>query len=123
MPGFKATKDQVLLLGGNTSGNYKIKPLLVHHSANPKGLKRYSKTHLPVIYTSNKKVWVTSALFTYWLSVHSIPEWMKYCSKQNLEFEILLVIDNAPSHPSNFNDLGNKNLKVVFLLPNTIALL
>lgn len=123
-PGFKAAKDRVtLLVGGNASGDYKMKPLLVHRSANPRALKGYSKAHLPVIYTSNKKAWITSALFTQWLSVHAIPEWREYCAKQNLEFKILLVIDNAPAHPSNINDLGNKNIKVVFLPPNTTALL
>jgi hypothetical protein len=35
-PGFKASKDHcTLLLGGNTSGDYKIKPLMVYHSRKP----------------------------------------------------------------------------------------
>jgi hypothetical protein len=34
-PGFKASKDRcTLLLGGNASEDYKIKPLMVHHSEN-----------------------------------------------------------------------------------------
>ena len=67
-----------------------------------------SKTELAVIYTSNKKAWVTRALFIQWLSVQTIPEWREYCAKQNLECKILLVIDNIPDCPFNLNDLGNK---------------
>jgi hypothetical protein len=38
-PGFKASKDRLtLLLGGNVSGEYKTKPLMVYHSENPRAL-------------------------------------------------------------------------------------
>lgn len=54
-PGFKAAKDRLtLLLGGNASGDFKLKPLLVYHSKNPRAMKGISKSTLPVIWQSNK---------------------------------------------------------------------
>jgi hypothetical protein len=48
--GFKASKDLcTLLLSGNTSGDYGIKPLMVYHSENSRTLKGYSKEGLPVV--------------------------------------------------------------------------
>jgi len=57
--GFKAAKDRLtLLLGGNASGDFKLKPLLVYHSI--------SKSTLPVIWESNNRSWITMKIFQYW---------------------------------------------------------
>lgn len=44
--------------------------------------------------------------------LHSTSE--KYLEKKGLEFKILLLIDNVPSHPESIC-YENKNFKVVFL--------
>ena len=122
-PGFKAAKDRVtLLLGGNASGDCKMKPLLISRAANPRALKGYSKEHLPVIYKNNKKAWITGSMFNQWLTVYAAPFWKDYCAKENIDFKILLLLDNAPAHPPNLDDLHD-NIKVVFLPPNTTALI
>lgn len=47
-PGFKVSKDRLtLVLGGNTAGDFKLKPLLMYHSENPRVFKNISKTTLP----------------------------------------------------------------------------
>ncbi|XP_066976046.1 tigger transposable element-derived protein 1-like [Macrobrachium rosenbergii] len=122
MPGFKAYKDRLtLLLGGNVAG-YKLKPLMVYHSENPRALKRIDKHTLPVHYCHNKNAWMTAMLFEDWFVRCFIPEVKDYCRENKIPFKILLILDNAPGHPQNIGDI-NENVKVVFLPPNTISLI
>lgn len=64
----------------------------------------------------------------YWLSFQllatdfAVPARKKYCEKENLIFKILLLIDNAPSHPIHLDEL-DENVKVIFIPPNTTALM
>ncbi|XP_066450519.1 tigger transposable element-derived protein 1-like [Eleutherodactylus coqui] len=123
MPGFKPAKDRLtLLLGGNAAGDMKIKPLLVYHAENPRALKNIAKASLPVVWKSNRKAWVTLAMFQDWFYHHFIPEVERYCRDKNIPFNILLLLDNAPGHPPFLDDF-HANVKVVFLPPNTTFLL
>ncbi|XP_038669700.1 tigger transposable element-derived protein 1-like [Scyliorhinus canicula] len=121
-PGFKAAKDRLtVLLGGNAAGDFKFKPLVVHHSETPRALRGYSKEHR-VIWRSNKKAWMTGALFQEWFSLCAIPAWRDYCARENIAFKILLLLDNCPGHPINLDDLS-ENVKVIFLPPNVTSLI
>ncbi|XP_066428508.1 tigger transposable element-derived protein 1-like [Eleutherodactylus coqui] len=123
MPGFKPAKDRLtLLLGGNTAGDMKIKPLLMYHAENPRALKNIAKASLPVVWKSNRKAWVTLAMFQDWFYHQFIPEVEQYFRDKNIPFNILLLLDNAPGHPP-FLDGFHANVKVVFLPPNTTSLL
>ena len=54
-PGSKVLKERVtLLFGANASGCYRLKPLLIGKSKNPRAFKK-AKGPLPVIYRANKK--------------------------------------------------------------------
>lgn len=121
--GFKAHKDRLtLLLGGNASGDAKLPPLLVYRSENPRALKNINKSELPVIWKSNKKAWITKSLFTDWFTSSFVPFVIKFNEENNLENKALLVLDNAPGHPLNLEELY-PNIKVLFLPPNTTPIL
>ena len=62
-PGFKTSKDRLtLLLGTSAANEFKLKPMLIYHSANPRAIKRQNT--LPVLYKWNNKAWMTAHLFT-----------------------------------------------------------
>ena len=65
---------------------------------------------LPVMWRSNGNTWTTTTLFTEWL--YLINKIMK-ASNRN----ILLFIDNAPSHP----DLKLSNIQLKYFPPNMTA--
>jgi hypothetical protein len=123
MPGYKAAKDRLtLLLGANAASDCKLKPLLVYRAENPRALKCLVKGTLPVIWISNSKACVTATIFEDWFSHHSAPEVKTYCADNNLPFKALLILDNAPSHPPILQH-HHPNTEIVFLPPNTTALL
>ncbi|XP_042235751.1 tigger transposable element-derived protein 1-like, partial [Homarus americanus] len=124
-PGFKAAKDRVtvtVLLGANASGDLKLKPVLVYHSVNPRALKGYIKSNLGIHFWSSKKGWMTGQIFSDLLVDVFENVFKKYCKKKNIDFKILLILDNAPSHPPTVAELSD-NIKVLFLPPNTTSLL
>jgi hypothetical protein len=58
VPDFKASKVRLtLLLGTNAPGEFKLKPVIIYHSKNPRALKNYTKYTLPVLCKWNNKAW------------------------------------------------------------------
>ncbi|XP_045132195.1 tigger transposable element-derived protein 1-like [Portunus trituberculatus] len=121
-PGHKASKDRVTLLLGSAAGDFKLKLLLVYQAENPRALKGIWKSQLPVIWKANKKAWVTLAVFEDWFINYFVPRVEWYLASKGIPFKVLLVLDNAPGHPAHLGDF-NPNVKVVYLPPNTTALL
>ena len=122
-PGFKVSKDRLtLLLGGNAEGDLKLNPLLIYKSENPRALKHCDKNTLPVIWRSNKRAWVTAKIFEDYFKNYFCPTVEEYFKQQNLSNKALLILDNAPGHPESLKGM-NENVEVMFLPPNTTALL
>nr|XP_045377768.1 tigger transposable element-derived protein 1-like [Camelus bactrianus] len=113
-PGPKASKDHLtLLLGGNAAGDFKLKPLLVYPSENPRALRGCSKASLPVVWRSNRNDWLTPSIF---------QEWFTGCFCPAVENRALLLLDSAPCHPAHLGGLS-AHVRVEFLPKNTSALI
>jgi len=129
LPGHKPMKDRfTLLMCGNASGDFKVKPLLVYHSDNPRVFKRNNvmKSKLPVMWRANAKAWVTRKVFTEWMLEVFAPSVKKYLQEKGLPLKCLLLLDNAPAHPPDLEaDLVKEFdfIQVKFLPPNTTPIL
>ncbi|XP_071497446.1 tigger transposable element-derived protein 4-like [Diadema antillarum] len=106
--GGKQQKTRVtVLVCANMDGSDKLPLFVIGKSKRPRAFKNVKK--LPVAYESNKKAWMTGALFEAWLR--------KLDGKMEGR-KIAMVIDNCPAHPHIKLD----NIELVFLPPNTTSL-
>lgn len=115
-PGFKVAKDRVTITVCSNAAGHLIKTGFIYRSQTSRVLKNKDKKLLPVYWQSNKKAWVTAALFTEWFHECFIPETetKRYLEKKGH--------DNAPGHPEAIK-AANENVEVVFLPPNTTSIL
>jgi hypothetical protein len=90
---------------------------------NSPALKNKNKTkNLPVVWQHNLRARVTGMTFNEWFHKCFISEVEEYLAKGGLPLKFFLMIDNAPGQPHSIS-IEDKNVQVVFLPPNTTALL
>ena len=78
------------------------------------------------MWRSNPKAWVTRQFFVEWVNLVFGPAVKKFLEENDLPMKCLLIIDNAPAHPSGLKEDILEEfsfVKVLFLPPNTTPLL
>ena len=114
LPGLKLAKSRsTVLVGGNASGDLKLKPLWIHNSQTPRCFRRKvkkDKSNLPVYWASNKKAWMTSVVWENWFKNNFLPQVKRFCRRKKIEFKILLLVDNCTGQflTENLNVLPSK---------------
>lgn len=98
MSGFKASKSKLtFILGADAAGDFQYKCMLIYHLKNPRALRNYAMSILPVLYKCNKDQ-MAARLFITWFTGYLKPIAEMYCSEKKTPFETLLLIDNSPGH-------------------------
>jgi hypothetical protein len=88
-------------------------PLVIGKARKPRCFKNIDVRKLSVSWNYNKKAWMTTEIMSDWLV--DLDKRMKKQARK-----ILLFLDNATSHPDDFK---LKNVKLIFLPPNTTSML
>lgn len=111
-PGRKVSKDRVTFMPcSNALGTHKLPLLVLGKSKNPRVFKN---AQLPVKYQASTKGWMTRNLFSEWFKTTFVPEVKQYQGNTNKSCKALLLIDNAPSHPSEEELNTDPNFKVPY---------
>ena len=110
--GGKKSKHRLTVAFIVSAAGIKEKPVCIWKSENPRCLKRFDKSLLPVHYYHQKKAWMTGDIMKSVLTKLN----HRYAAANR---KVLLLMDNARCHPE---DLKSKfsNIKIVFLPANTI---
>lgn len=87
-----------LTVRDSAEGNFKLKPLVVYHSENPKVMKGIAEPTLAVIWNSNRIARVTDVSQLYFF----FPIVELLC-QNNLTDKALLILDKAPGQPVNLS--------------------
>ncbi|CAF1023635.1 unnamed protein product [Rotaria sordida] len=109
--GKKSKERYTILFCVNSTGEEKLKPLVIAKSLKPRCFKNLNVSKLPVDWRANKTAWMNVKLFSEWLSNLN-------ASMEKQKRKIILFLDNAPCHPV---DVELSNIKLQYFPPNTTS--
>lgn len=121
--GYKQQKQRVTLMACcNANGSHKLPLMVIGKSQNPRCFRHSDRNTLPVQYSAQKKAWMDRKIFSQWFHETFVPAVRKELKKKKLPLKAILIIDNAPSHPSDVI-LSSDGIQALFLPPNVTALI
>ena len=111
--GKKSKKRITVTFIVNAAGGKEGKPIVIWKSENPRCLKWFDKSLLPVEYYSQSKSWMSGEILESVLT--KLNHRLASTSRK-----VLLLMDNAGCHPEDLKDKFS-NIKIIFLPANTTS--
>lgn len=112
--GFKVAKQRIsIVVSVNMNNSLQIPLLFIGKNKKPNCFKE-----IPKNYICQKRAWMDSNVFLYWIDFIFIPAIKDIL----VNTKILLVMDNCSSHPKHLDEIKYKNLNILYLPPNTTSL-
>ena len=98
--------------------------MLINNSQKPKCFKHMDMSNLPAHYYAQNKSWMDCRLFADWFHKHFVPSVRKFCRDKGIEEKVLLLLDNAPSHPYSASlQSEDGKVKTLFLPVNITSVI
>ena len=94
MSAFKDSKNRLtVLLEANVASDFMLRSVLIYYSENPRILKNYPKSNLPMFQKQKKKTYMTTHPFTTWFTDYFKPTVGAQCSdkKKKITFKTITV--------------------------------
>ncbi|KAL4143342.1 hypothetical protein QTP88_005683 [Uroleucon formosanum] len=108
-PSFKFQKDRITaMVCANATGDHRLPLLAIEKSKKPLAFKNLNMNAPPVNYNAQKKLFV--------------PQVKVHLAEKQLPHKALLLMDNAPTHPSGELKSDDGNITCLFLPANTTPL-
>lgn len=122
--GHKISKERVtVMVCANADGTHRLPMTVVGKSKKPRCFKNVLMKNLPVKYLSQKNAWMDVSNFKTWFQEVFVPCVKQRQREENSTGPVLLLLDNAPAHPSVDIFEEYENFKVMFLPPNVTSLI
>ncbi|KAL4135498.1 hypothetical protein QTP88_007104 [Uroleucon formosanum] len=123
-PGFKFQKDRITaMVCANATGNHRLPLLVIGKSKKPRAFKNLNMNALPVNYYTQKSAWMDQTIFFDWFHKVFVPQVKVHLAEKQLPQKALLLMDNAPTHPSGELKSDDGNITCLFLPANTTPLI
>ncbi|XP_055910863.1 jerky protein homolog-like [Eupeodes corollae] len=121
-PGRKVEKARITFLAcTNATGLHKIKPMIIGKSKKPRCFKNFD---IPVDYRSSKNAWMTTDIFKDWFHNLFVPQVQDFLRKEGLPIKAVLLLDNAPCHPSEaLLKTDDGSIFTMYMPPNVTPLI
>jgi hypothetical protein len=124
-PGHKSSKERLTIMTcSNASGAHKIKLTVIGRAKKPRSFKGTEMKSLPCDYYHHPKAWMNQTIFKTWFFDVFIPSVRQYQNEKRLPTKAVLLLDNAPSHPSESQLISEDGqIFVHYLPPNVTSLI
>jgi hypothetical protein len=123
-PGFKVQKDRItLMVCENATGNHRLPLLVIGKAKTPRAFKNFNLNALPATYYAQNSAWMSQDIFSDWFHKVFVPQVRAHLAEMQLPQEALLLMDNAPAHPTCEIKSDDGKITCLFLPANTTPLI